>query len=179
LRAVLFRAVDFLAVLLRAVLFRAVDFLAVDLRAVDFLAVDLRAVDFLAVDLRAVDFLAVDFFAALDRFAVDFLAPLFLAVDFFVGELVAAAATRLTTRLAVLVTDVDDVFLAGDLRAELFVVLAVVVLRLELVAARVTFGFSSAVAGTCASCCQDVARWSTYLPRKRSHHDALVSSISR
>src|SRR5690349_9829499 len=82
-RAVLFRAVLFLAVVLRAGLLRAVDFRAVLLRAVL-----LRAVDFLAVLLRA---LVVAAFLAVDFLAADFLALVvaafravvfFLAVDF-------------------------------------------------------------------------------------------------
>ena len=55
-RAVVLRAVDFLALDFRAVDFLALDFRAVVLRAVDFLALDFRA-----VVLRAVDFLALDF----------------------------------------------------------------------------------------------------------------------
>jgi hypothetical protein len=192
LRAVLLRAGDFRAVDLRAVDLRAVerlavDFLAADLRVVPFLAVRL-AVDFFAVPLRAaVERFAVPFFAVV-RFAVDFRAVLFfavvrlavdflagdlrvlffavdfLAVDFFAGDF-AAAVTRLTTRLAVLDTAVD-VFLDPDARAELFFVRAVVVLRVELVAARVTFGDSSLLADTCASCCRDATRWSTFSTRK-------------
>jgi hypothetical protein len=85
-RAVDLRAVVFFAGLFRAVVFRAVDFLAVDFlaglfRAVDFRAVDFFAAVFLAVDFLAVDFLAGAFFAAVLR-AVVFFAAVFLAGDF-------------------------------------------------------------------------------------------------
>ncbi len=87
LRAVLFFAVDFLAVLfLRAVLFFAVDLRAVDLRAVLFFAVDLRA-----ALLRAVLFFAVDFFAV-DLRAVDLRAVLFFAVDLRAAAFLRGAA---------------------------------------------------------------------------------------
>ena len=182
LRAVLLRAGDFRAVDLRAVERFAVDFLAADLRVVAFLAVRL-AVDFFAVLLRAavdrfavlflavvrfaVDLRAVLFFAVV-RLAVDFLAGDlravlffavdFFAVDFFAGDFDAADATRLTTRLAVFETAVE-VFFDDDVRA-------LVVLRVELVAARVTLGASSLLADTCASCCRDATRWSTFSTRK-------------
>jgi hypothetical protein len=88
----------------------------------------LRAVFFAAV-LRAVVFFAVAFFVV--RFAAVFFAVVFFAVDF----------------LAALV------FFAGDFLAAFLVVLAVVDLRVELVAAEVTFAvFSSSVTGTRASC---------------------------
>lgn len=125
-------AVDLLAVFLAPVVFLAVDLLApVVFFAVVFLAVDVP-VDFLAVDLLAVFLAPVDF-VALD-----------VPVDFFAVDLLA-------------------VFLAPvDLLAELFlavdpVALAVVVFRVELVAARVTFGtVASSLAGTRTSCVKDV-----------------------
>ena len=129
LRAVAFFAVVFLAGALRAVVLRAVVFLVARLAVVFF-----AAVVFLAGALRAVVLRAVVFLAAA------FLVVRFAAVCFFAGGLLAVFFAAL-------------VLLAGDFLAAFFAVLAVVVFRVELVAASVTFAvFSSSVTGTRASC---------------------------
>jgi hypothetical protein len=75
-------------------------------------------------------------FLAVDLLAVDFLAAVRLVVDLRAVAFLAAA-----------------VRLAGDF----FVARADVVFRVELVAASVVLAVaSSSLAGTCASCCQDV-----------------------
>jgi hypothetical protein len=178
--AVDLRAVVFFAVVLRVVVFLAVDFLAVVFFVVVvFFAVVFFAVDFLAVLLVALlrveppllpsvfaadrllapedDFFArvrpaVDFFAAPDL-AVVFLAVVRFAVVFFAVDLVAL-----------------EVRFAADFLAADFVAFAVVVLRVELVAARVTLGAGSSLsAGTRASCIQDVRPCG-----RRSSHEKIA-----
>jgi hypothetical protein len=177
--AVVLRVVVFLAVVLRVVVFLAVDFLAVVFFVAVFLAVAFFAVDFLAVLLVALlrveppllpsvfaadrllapedDFFArvrpaVDFLAAPDL-AVVFLAVVRFAVVFFAVDLVAL-----------------EVRFAADFLAADFVAFAVVVLRVELVAARVTLGAGSSLsAGTRASCIQDVRPCG-----RRSSHEKIA-----
>jgi hypothetical protein len=114
--------------------------------AVAFFTVRLAAVflagAFFAV-LRAVVFFAVAFFVV--RLAAVFFAVVFFAVDFF-----AALA-----------------LFAGDFLAAFLAVLAVVVFRVELVAAEVAFAvFSSSVAGTNASCTRTSSPWPTCSTKK-------------
>ena len=142
LAAAVFVLVDLrVDVFLAAPVFLAVDFVAVFLVPVVFFAVDFVVVFFagdLAVVFFAVDFVAV-FFAP-----VVFLAEDFLVVDFAVVDLVVVFFAPVVF-LAVLFFAVD------------FVALAVVVLRVELAAARVTLGtVASSLAGTRTSCVKDV-----------------------
>jgi hypothetical protein len=155
LRAVVFLAEDLVAVFFAPVLFLAVDLVVVFLAPVVFFAVlFLVAVDFLAVDLVVVFLAPVVFFAVL------FLVVVFLAVDF----------------VAVFLAPV--VFFAVLFFAPDFVALAVVVLRVELAAARVTLGtVASSLAGTRTSCVKDVEPHGRRLPTKRSHYQAPVASI--